>query len=52
MNELWTYLIHSFTDADKCAKRIRKAKRLSDYESAVDALFDCCELDTKTGYLA
>lgn len=52
MNELWTYLIHSFTDADKCAKRIRKAKRLSDYESAVDALFDCCELDTKTGYIA
>lgn len=45
MNEHWTYLIRSFAGAEKHAKRIRKAKRLSDYENAVNQLFDSCEMN-------
>ncbi|MGN1030673.1 MAG: tRNA dihydrouridine synthase [Butyricicoccaceae bacterium] len=51
MNELWSYLIYSFTDAGKYAKKIRKARRLSDYEHAVDALFSDCSLDPDAEYL-
>ena len=39
MKELWSYLIESFEDAQKEAKKIRKAQRLSEYERAVEALF-------------
>lgn len=39
MKELWCYLIKRFQDAEKPAKRIKKAERLRDYESAVSCLF-------------
>lgn len=39
MKELWSYLIESFEDAEKEAKKIRKAQRLREYEEAVEALF-------------
>lgn len=39
MKELWSYMIHSFPNADRHAKQIRKSNRLCDYEEAVRALF-------------
>lgn len=44
MKELWTYLLHSFADAQKHGKRLRKAGSLNEYLCAVDALFRECEL--------
>lgn len=43
MKELWFYMIHLFAESDKYAKKIRKADRLSDYESVISRLFQ--ELD-------
>lgn len=39
MKDLWTYMSRSFTNPDKYLKKIRKAKRISEYVSAVDGLF-------------
>lgn len=39
MKELWSYLVQSFTDYEPYAKKIRKAGTLSEYETAVRALF-------------
>ena len=39
MKELWSYWGEDFTDVDKYLKRIKKANRLSDYQSAVNELF-------------
>lgn len=39
MKELWVYMIHSFTDHDKYAKKIRKAQSLAEYKFAVEELF-------------
>lgn len=39
MKELWHYMIQSFDNGDKYFKRIRKAQRKCDYESAVGELF-------------
>lgn len=39
MKELWNYMIPSFTDYGKYAKKIKKAQRLRDYELAIDQLF-------------
>ena len=44
MKELWTYLLHSFADAQKHGKRLRKAGSLNEYLCAVDGLFRECEL--------
>lgn len=39
MKELWTYLIHSFENHEKYEKKIKKAQKSSEYESAVSRLF-------------
>lgn len=39
MKELWTYMSDSFQGAEKLIKQVKKANRLSEYESAVNALF-------------
>lgn len=39
MKELWFYMIPVFSDNAKCAKKIKKAERLCDYEEAVSSLF-------------
>lgn len=39
MKELWFYMIQSFSDNAKYAKKIRKSERLHDYDEAVSSLF-------------
>lgn len=39
MKELWFYLIQSFAESEKYAKKIKKAERLDSYERAVDMVF-------------
>ena len=39
MKELWFYLGTSFTNPDKYLKKIKKAERITIYQSVVDALF-------------
>ena len=39
MKEIWSYMITSFTDCKKYAKKIKKAQHLSEYEAAVSSLF-------------
>lgn len=39
MKELWTYLILSFDDSAKYAKKIKKAEGLTEYSAAVSGLF-------------
>jgi tRNA-dihydrouridine synthase len=39
MKELWFYLIQSFSNNAKYAKKIRKSERLYDYDEAVSSLF-------------
>ena len=46
MKEMWTYMIHLFTDHEKYGKKIRKASGLGEYLCAVDALFREQELLT------
>jgi len=45
MKEVWTFMHKSFENPEKCLKKIRKASRCRDYETAVDAVF---QLDLKT----
>lgn len=40
MKELWFYLIESFDDADKYAKKIRKAEKLEVYKNIAEELFE------------
>lgn len=35
MKELWFYQVHNFPDAEKYAKKFRKARKLSDYEAVI-----------------
>ena len=44
MKELWTYLIRSFGDSDKAAKRLRKAKNPEEFLSAAAEVFRSCPL--------
>ncbi|MDY5023282.1 MAG: tRNA-dihydrouridine synthase family protein [Blautia sp.] len=39
MKEMWSYMITSFTDCKKYAKKIKKAQSLGEYEAAVSSLF-------------
>lgn len=39
MKELWSYLIMSFSDNEKYAKKIKKSEQLSDYDEVVLRLF-------------
>jgi tRNA-dihydrouridine synthase len=40
MLELWPFMKENFTDADRLIHKIFKTKRLSDYRTAVDKLFE------------
>lgn len=42
MKDLWTFLSRSFENADRHVKKIRKAARIAEYRTAVDALFREC----------
>jgi tRNA-dihydrouridine synthase len=44
MKELWFYLSKAFSESEKYAKRIRKSERCSDYDIAVNKIFEECEL--------
>ena len=44
LKEIWVYLGALFADAEKYVKKIKKANRLAEYESAMQALFDNCEM--------
>lgn len=46
MKELWFYMIPTFTDSEKYAKKIKKAERLSDYNDVVSRLFNEQEIIT------
>ena len=48
LKEIWVYLGELFTNADKYVKKIKKANRLTEYESAMLALFDNCEMKANT----
>jgi tRNA-dihydrouridine synthase len=48
MKEIWVYLGSLFPGADRHMKKIKKANRLSEYETAVRALFSECPLREKT----
>ncbi len=48
MKELWFYMCHVFTNPDKYYKRMKKAEKLSVYQSAVEAIFE--EQSLKEGY--
>lgn len=47
MKELWCYLICLFEDGEFYGKKIRKAERKKDYDTAVDGIFR--ELQIRTG---
>lgn len=44
MKELWFYLINSFADAEKYAKKIRKSEKLSVYRGIVNELFEVANI--------
>ncbi len=46
MKELWFYMINVFTDNEKYAKKIKKSQRLSDYDEAVNRLFEEQSVET------
>ena len=48
LKEIWVYLVDLFPDGAKYVKKIKKANRLTEYEAALGALFDNCEMRTKT----
>lgn len=50
MKELWLYQIHLFTEHERYAKKIRKARSLAEYEAAVNALFAQQRLIPRAGY--
>ena len=39
MKELWSYMGESFPGTEKQIKQIKKANRLSEYESAINSIF-------------
>ena len=50
MKELWFYWICLFPGSEKAYKAIRKAQRKSDYEEAVERIFETCPLSVEPGY--
>lgn len=48
LKEIWVYLGSLFADAEEYVKKIKKANRLVEYEAAMRALFDNCEMVTGT----
>lgn len=39
MKELWFYMVHNFPDAEKYAKKLRKANSCAEYESCIKMMF-------------
>jgi hypothetical protein len=39
MKEIWSYMIKMWPEADKPQKMIRKAKKCTEYEKALEELF-------------
>lgn len=50
LKELWSYMNCMFEDSKKEWKRIRKSNKLSDYNEAVDHLFEVCPLKSNGGF--
>lgn len=50
MKELWNYMQFLFADPEKYIKKIRKAGRAAEYESAAAALFDHCRIIPGAGF--
>lgn len=50
MKELWNYMQFMFENCEKHIKKIRKAQRAADYESAVNALFAQCPFKPEAGF--
>ena len=50
MKELWNYMQHLFENKEKYIKKIRKAQRATEYESAVKALFHDCVVRENAGF--
>lgn len=46
MKEIWVYLGKLFPDGEKYLKKIKKSNRLTEYEAAMQTLFDNCEMGT------
>lgn len=44
MKELWFYLINSFEDVEKYAKKIRKSEKLAVYKDVVEELFEVANI--------
>lgn len=42
MKEIWSYMSRSHPEADKVWKKIKKAKKLSEYENVMRTLKGCC----------
>ena len=51
LKELWGYMIRIFSDPEKYWKKIRKSKSLSEYETAVDQLFEEQEIIRGAGFI-
>lgn len=49
MKELWAYFSYIFTDHETYTKKIRKSQRIAEYEAAVTALFQHCEIVEDVG---
>lgn len=46
MKEIWVYLGKLFLGGEKYLKKIKKSNRLTEYEAAMQTLFDNCEMGT------
>lgn len=46
MKEIWVYLGKLFPGGEKYLKKIKKSNRLTEYEAAMQTLFDNCEMGT------
>ena len=44
MKELWFYMGNQFVGSEKLMKKIKKSEKLRDYEGAVQAIFETCDL--------
>ena len=44
MKEIWCYMIKLFEDPGKLSGKLKKAKRLSDYELAAKSIFEECQI--------
>lgn len=50
MKELWNYMQYLFENREKYIKKIRKAQRAAEYESAVRTLFAECRIREDAGF--